>query len=112
MKAYWIQAHEKLIAFCFLGASVVALATLVMFKTPENEMALGIVDAAVGGFLLALGGAANALFRSKSDDAAETALQTAVDKVPPVTGEAAVSPQRLTVEDLDVQDAEAPAWTR
>lgn len=116
-----LQKNEKLIAFCLLGAGVLFLASLVMFHTPENEMALRIVDAAVGGLLLALGGASNALFRSKSDEVAEKA----VDKLPPPTGEAAfgamiqddqLSPAnisgRLSIGDLGIVDEGAAPWTK
>lgn len=60
-----LKDHEKFYAFCLLGAGVFALAMMAYFhQIPEGSGSQRIVDAAMGGLLLALGGAANALFRT------------------------------------------------
>lgn len=59
-----LNKHEKFYAFCLLGASVLILALMAYFYPPEDGSgAQRIIDAAMGGLLLALGAAANALFR-------------------------------------------------
>jgi hypothetical protein len=86
-----LAEHEKFWAFCLLGFAIVVL-TLVMIFFPPPEGSQRIVDAAVGGLLLAFGAATNALFRSKSEtSASEDIAKTAIDKLPPPTGEAAHS---------------------
>lgn len=63
-KQGYLTEHEKFFAFCLLGGSVLALAMLAYFFPPEDGSgAQRIIDAAMGGLLLALGAAANALFR-------------------------------------------------
>lgn len=99
-----LRDNEKFFAFLSLGAAILIIVGLAVFFPPADEKVSRILDSAVGGFLLALGGAANALFRSRSDVAAETVAQTALDKLPPPTGEAQVG--------LAAADEEAPAWTR
>lgn len=59
-----LKEHEKLFAFLALGFSVLLLATLAYWHPPEDGSGgQRIIDNAMGGLLLALGGAANALFR-------------------------------------------------
>lgn len=59
-----LKDHEKFFAFIMLGGFVFALALMAYFhQIPEGSGSQRIVDAAMGGLLLALGGAANALFR-------------------------------------------------
>lgn len=59
-----LKEHEKLIAFLFLGFSVLILAILSYFWPPEDKSgAQRIIDSAMGGLLLALGAVCNALFR-------------------------------------------------
>ena len=70
------------------------LVSLALFFPPADERIVRIVDTACGGFLLALGAATNALFRSKSDTSATQDLaEQAIDKLPPPTGEAAAQRQ-------------------
>lgn len=90
------QFGEKFWAFMALGLGVLLLASLAVFFTPSDDKAFRILDAAMGGVLLALGSAANALFRVSQKDtedavagrlAAETA-HTLSQKTDPPTGEA------------------------
>lgn len=80
-----MKENEKLISFMLLGAGVLILTCLVMYKTPENDAALRIVDAAVGGLLLALGAAANAIFRqgTQGEEAMRAAASELVNKNTP-----------------------------
>jgi hypothetical protein len=83
-----LRDNEKFFAFLALGAAILIIVGLAVFFPPADEKVSRILDSAVGGFLLALGGAANALFRSRSDQAAEALTDKAVDKLPPPTPEA------------------------
>ena len=58
-----IKDHEKFWAFLALGFAVLLLVAIVTVWPPEKDQVIRVVDSAVGGFLLALGAAANALFR-------------------------------------------------
>lgn len=59
-----LNKHEKFYAFCLLGGSVLVLALMAYFYPPEDGSgAQRIIDAAMGGLLLALGAVCNALFR-------------------------------------------------
>lgn len=59
-----LKEHEKFWAFMALGFGVMALAGAAYVYPPEDGSgAQRIIDAAMGGLLLALGGATNALFR-------------------------------------------------
>jgi hypothetical protein len=100
-----LRDNEKFFAFLALGAAVLVIVMLAVFFPPADEKVSRIMDSACGGFLLALGGAAQALFRSRSDAATAEVTQSVVDKLPPPTGEAAqaAGPQ---------VDEGAPAWTR
>lgn len=80
-----LKDHEKLLAFGMLGAGVLIIVFISVVWPPENDQIIRILDTAVGGFLLALGSAANALFRISEDKA----LNKLVDKQRPLTGEAA-----------------------
>ena len=80
-----LRDHEKLIAFLALGAGTLVLVAMAVFFPPQDERIIRVLDTACGGFLLALGAATNALFRSKTD----ALMQSAVDKIPPLTGDAA-----------------------
>lgn len=66
----WImKEHEKLAAFMLLGFAVMLLAVLAIFyPVPDGSGSQRIVDAAMGGLLLALGGASNALFRIRDNE--------------------------------------------
>lgn len=60
-----MKEHEKFIAFCLLGAALVAVAFMAYFK-PIPDIQTGsaqIINTIVGALTLAFGGAANALFR-------------------------------------------------
>ena len=64
-----LKENEKLLAFMALGAGVLALALLAFFnELPENSANMRIIDAALGGLLLAFGAATNALFRIREAD--------------------------------------------
>ena len=59
-----MKEHEKFWAFMALIISVMAIAMLAYFRPIEDGSgSQRILDASLGGLLLALGGAANALFR-------------------------------------------------
>lgn len=64
-----IKEPERLIAFLALLMGLLFVVSLLMFHTPSNEYVLRILDAAVGGLTLALGVAAQALFRGGEKDA-------------------------------------------
>jgi len=61
-----MKENEKMLAFMMLGASLLALVAVVLIWPPDKDSVVRIVDAVSGGFLLALGGASNALFRSNT----------------------------------------------
>jgi hypothetical protein len=60
-----LKDHEKFWAFMALGFSVLLLAVLAVAFPTENETAQQVMTAAMGALSLALGAAANALFRIK-----------------------------------------------
>lgn len=63
------KEHEKFWAFALLGFGVMGLAVLAYFYPPtDGSGAQRIIDAAMGGLLLALGSAAQALFRIREPD--------------------------------------------
>ena len=78
-----LKEHEKFWAFVLLIFAVIGLAFMASMHTPEKDSAIRILDAAVGGLLLALGSASQALFRVSSVDKinAETA-KTVAEKAP------------------------------
>jgi len=87
----FIGEHEKLVAFVLLGAGVMLIALLAYFQPlPDNSQNMRIIDAAMGALTLALGGAANALFKIIGDkgDVIPTAI---VGQSKPVTTTEAVS---------------------
>lgn len=98
-----LRDHEKFWAFISLGLGVLLLCGAVTFHTPDKPEAIRIIDAAVGGFLLALGAAANALFRSRSDAVHDELTQSVVDKLPPPTGDAKI--QKANIGSLEVTDS-------
>lgn len=83
-----LQEHEKLIAFLFLGFSVLLLAMTAYFYPPQDKSgAQRIIDAAMGGLLLALGAVCNALFRisnSTEQQAIADKTAAAITAGPPV----------------------------
>lgn len=58
-----MKEHEKFWAFAMLGFGVMLLAVLAVVFPPEAEGTQRTIDAAMGALSLALGVAANALFR-------------------------------------------------
>lgn len=64
-----LKDSEKFLAFMALGAGVLILALLAFFnELPENSANMRIIDAALGGLLLAFGAATNALFRLREGE--------------------------------------------
>lgn len=95
-----LKEHEKLIAFMFLGFSVLLLALLAYIYPPEDKSgAQRIIDAAMGGLLLALGGAGNALFRISN----ATEQQNIADKTALAIGQN----QQQTVQPVEVVNTSA-----
>jgi hypothetical protein len=100
-----LKEHEKFWAFSLLGFGVLVLVLVaVTLGNDAKDPVIRIVDAACGGFLLALGSAANALFRVNSSPSIEVPTnprtnQPTMQPVPPV-------------DEPEKADAEAPAWTR
>lgn len=86
------QFGEKFWAFVILISAVLAVVITAQVWPPDKDSVVRIMDAAVGGLLLALGAAANALFRVSQKDTEEavTARLTAetnqklTDKVAPL----------------------------
>lgn len=64
----YLKDHEKLFAFLALATAVMVLALLAYFHPIINEGSQRVIDAAMGGLLLALVGAANALFRLREGE--------------------------------------------
>lgn len=80
------KEHEKFWAFIALGFSVLFLATLAYFVPPEDQSgAQRIIDAAMGGLLLALGGAAQALFRIREPEERKVQIDQPANNPVPVT---------------------------
>lgn len=78
------KEHEKFWAFMALGFSVLAIAVMsVMFPT-ENEGTQRTLDAAMGAFTLALGVAANALFRIREPREAKVTIDQPANNPVPV----------------------------
>jgi hypothetical protein len=61
-----LKDHEKFIAFCLLGASLVGLAIMAYFRPFDrtDTASIGMLNSIIGALTLAFGGAANALFRT------------------------------------------------
>lgn len=61
-----LKEHEKFWAFMALLITIAILVLAAQVWPPEKDTVARIIDAAVGGLMLALGVAANALFRSNT----------------------------------------------
>lgn len=100
------KEHEKFWAFMMLGGSVLLLALLAYFYPPEDGSgAQRIIDAAVGGLLLALGSAANALFRIKEQSELDSVQNVRVSQ--PAADPVPVTPTSEPAADADVLPPEA-----
>lgn len=73
-----LREHEKFWAFCLLGAAVLILVAVAMIWPPEKDAVVRVVDSAVGGMLLALGAASQALFRTNQADKDNAAAAKAI----------------------------------
>lgn len=60
-----LKEHEKFVAFCLLGASLVGLAMMAYLHPFDrtDTASIGMLNSIIGALTLAFGGAANALFR-------------------------------------------------
>lgn len=77
-----LKDHEKFWAFLALGFSVLLLAILAIFyPLADGSGSQRILDAAMGGLLLALGGATNALFRLGTTSENAAIGQAAADAI-------------------------------
>lgn len=91
-----LKEHEKFYAFLVLGFDALLLVALAVLFPPEKDQVIRIIDSALGGFLLALGSAANALFRVGTPSEEEERRRrteivgAAIDKLP-------TSPQPVTI---------------
>ena len=85
-----MHERDKFYAFALLGAGVMILALVaVFFPIPDGSGSQRIVDAALGGILLALGGASQALFRTSQVDADNAAsLRSMTEKAPSMNEDA------------------------
>ena len=86
-----LEKHEKFIAFCLLGGSLVGIVGMIYLKPPssaitDNGAAMAIINSIVGALTLAFGGAAGALFKISSSDKKEIgeATATAMSAGPPL----------------------------
>jgi len=61
-----LKEQEKFWALVILVVAVLILVAVAVLRPPEKDQVIRIIDAAVGGFLLAIGAATNALFRSNT----------------------------------------------
>lgn len=85
------QFGEKFWAFSILIIAVLSVVITAQVWPPDKDSVVRIMDAAVGGLLLALGAAANALFRVSQKDTEEAVTaritaetnKTLTDKVAP-----------------------------
>lgn len=80
------KEHEKFWAFMFLGAAILILALTAAYIIPkygESETVKQLFVGAMGAFTLALGSAANALFRIRDPDERKVEIdQPASNPVP------------------------------
>lgn len=110
-KQGYLSEHEKFFAFCLLGGSVLALALMAYFFPPQDGSgAQRIIDAAMGGLLLALGAAANALFRiQNASEQQSIAEKTAVAMTAqPIRTEVINSPAKPVPTSEAHTDGELP----
>lgn len=99
-----LQEHEKFYAFISLLLSVVGLAVLVVLNpVPDGSGSQRILDAAMGGLLLALGGCANALFRI-SNSTEQQAIGEATAKAMSERGPLPVEVQNLPGNAVPVEE--------
>ena len=112
-----LKEHEKFWAFAMLGGSVLLIAMMAYFYPPQDGSgAQRIIDAAMGGLLLALGSAANALFRiSNATEQQAIGRETAkaMSERPPmetkiVNTEAQPIPTTESTKDKTPSDDELP----
>jgi len=59
----FIKCNEKFLSFMALLGAVLILVWWALSNPPEKDQVIRLLDGALGGLLLAFGGAANALFR-------------------------------------------------
>lgn len=102
-----LKDHEKFWAFMALGFSVLLLAVLAVSFPTENETAQQVLTAAMGALSLALGAAANALFRIK--EASEYQEKQAVEVIQPANSPIPTTDSGLTTPaEPDTVDGELP----
>lgn len=88
-----LREHEKFWAFMALGLGVLLLVVLALWLgSSAKEPVIRIIDAAVGGFLLAFGSATNALFRIGSPGD-ERIKEVAAEQM-----QASLPPRPVTIE--------------
>jgi hypothetical protein len=106
-----LESHEKFIAFCLLGASLVGIVVMIYLRPPssaitDNGAAMAIINTIVGALTLAFGGAAGALFKISNSDKKEIGEATAdaITNGPPLDTRVT----NTNKEPVPIEDAPTP----
>lgn len=112
-----LKEHEKFYAFLALGAAVLAIVALAVLYPPEKDQVIRLLDGALGGFLLALGAAANALFRvgtvgeESMKQAAGAVIQQSQPAQPVTVVNTEAEPVPITESALPADNPDRPVVT-
>lgn len=80
-----LKEHEKLLAFLSLGFALLLIAMTVVVHPIQVEGVQRTIDACVGAFSLALGVAANALFRVRDESEKTVKIEQPAGQPVPVS---------------------------